>query len=118
MVMRRSAKAATALVDVDVLLPGVGSVAPLAGATTAVLSSGPAAVVEARVPDTVMVADAPVGSVTGREIPLPVPDAVEHDAPAPVAAQFHVTPVIAAGTVSVTSAPVAVEGPALDTVMV
>ena len=51
------------------------------------------------------------------EIVLPEPDAVPHVAP-PLVAHDHVTPVIAAGTVSVIGAFVAVEGPTLATTIV
>ena len=52
------------------------------------------------------------------EIALPLPEAAPHE-PVPVVMEHvQVTPVIAAGTVSVTVAPVTFEGPLLVTVTV
>lgn len=49
---------------------------------------------------------------------FPVPLAAPHVAPTPAATQDQVTPVIEAGTVSATTAFVAVDGPALETTIV
>ena len=96
----------------------LGSLVPLGGAMLAVLVSDPvpAAVAGLSVPVMVSFTLVPGRTVTGVEMVLPEPEAAEHAAPAPVAAHVHVTPVMAEGTVSVSNAEVAVDGPALVTV--
>ena len=85
------------------LLAGLGSVAPAAGVTVAVLDSVPVAPVTI-VADTVKVTEAPTGKLTTSLI-----------APVPLGAQapmhVQVTPLSPAGTLSVTVAPSASEGP-------
>ena len=118
MEIRKSANDATVDAEVAESLPGLLSVVPAAGVIVAVLSSGPPGVEAATVPVTVRVALVPFGNVTGTEIPLPDPDGDEHEAPAPATAHVQVTPAMAAGTTSASTAAVAVDGPALVTVMV
>src|SRR5215510_16183190 len=96
------------------LLAELGSVVPPGAATVAVLVMGPAARVEAVVV-AVKVAFPPISTVTG-VLMLPVPLAGQEE-PAE-AVQVQETLVRSAGKVSVTMAPVAVSGPALDTTMV
>ena len=115
--IRKSANDATVDCDSDESFPGLLSVAP-AGVTVAVLSSGPPGVEAATVPAMVRVMLVPFGMVTGTEMPLPDPDGAEHEAPTPVGAHVQVTPVMAVGTASAITAAVAVDGPALVTVMV
>ena len=81
---------------------------PAGAATVAVLARVPVAV-GAMVPLTVNVAVPPGARVTVA-LMLPLPEPRGHVA-AGGAAQVHVTPVTIAGTVSVTVAPVAVDGP-------
>ena len=119
-VMARSAVARTLSVSVEELFAVTGSTAPGGAATAAVLTRVPVpvGVVGFNVPVIVYVALALVGRVAEVAIALPLPLAAPHDAPEPVATQLHETPVIAAGTVSVIDALVAVDGPALATVTV
>jgi hypothetical protein len=58
------------------------------------------------------------GTVAVVEMAFPEPLAAPHEAPTPAATHDHVTPVIEAGTVSATTALVAVDGPALETTIV
>ena len=101
-------------VSVDELLPGVGSVLPPGSAMLAVLASDPVALAEI-VPVTVNVAVPPLNRVTDA-LMEPAPDA-GHDEPAD-AVHVHVTPLSAAGIVSVTVAAVIVDGPALEATIV
>lgn len=118
-VTERSARGVTLSVSVALLFVAFVSVKPAGAPTPAVLTSVlvPAGVVAARVPTTVYVAVAAAGTVADVAIVLPEPETVPHSAP-PVVAQVHVTPVIAAGTVSVIGADEAVDGPAFATTMV
>ena len=120
MVMARSTMGVTSSVSVALLLSIDGSLVPAGAATLAVLVSEavPAAVVGLSVPVMVSVTLDPGRTVTGVEITLPEPEAALQVAPAPLAAHVHVTPVMAEGTVSVSSAEVAVDGPALVTIRV
>jgi hypothetical protein len=99
---------------VAVLLAGVGSVVPPGSAMLAVLANEPVALGEIR-PVTVNVAVPPDNNVTDALIE-PEPDA-GHDEPAD-AAQVHVTPLSAAGIVSVTVAAVIVDGPPFEETIV
>ena len=110
LVIARSARRVMVVVSVAVLLAGVGSVTPPGAATVAVFDKVPVAVA-ATVADTVNVAAPPAASVTEALI-APAPDEGQLE-PAPVAAQVHVTPVSDAGNVSLTLAPVTVDGPLL-----
>jgi hypothetical protein len=97
-------------VSVAVLFAGVGSVDPPGSATLAVLVSDPVALGEI-VPVIVKVA-VPLGTSVTEALIEPVPDAA-HDEPAE-ATHDQVTPERVAGMVSVTVAPVIVEGPAFE----
>src|SRR5204863_9961868 len=101
-------------VSVALLLPGVGSVAPLGTATVAVLTSVPVAAAE-RVAVSVYVTLAPTGRLTVSAM-LPAPDAVHVPPPAPTHVQL--APLNTAGNVSVTVAPVTLLGPAFDATIV
>jgi len=101
-------------VSESVLFADVGSDAPGGGATLAVFTSTPTAAGET-VPVTVKVTVPPTGTVT-LWVMGPLPAAVQ--TPPPVPAHVQVTPVSAAGTASVTTAPTALVGPALVTVIV
>ena len=91
------------------LLPGVGSVTPAGAAIVAVLTRLPVADALI-VPVTVNVTEPPTGRLTvALMLPLPLAGQV---AP-PVAVQVQVTPVRAAGIVSVTVAAVTADGPVL-----
>ena len=57
------------------------------------------------------------GNVTSASM-LPLPAAVRHSAPAPLAAQVQLNPVSGAGSASRTSASATFDGPALLTTMV
>jgi len=115
LVIETSARRVTVVVSVAELLPGVGSVEPPGRATVAVLDSGVVIVVEATVADTVNVTEPPDSTLTDAEM-LPDPEAGQLE-PA-VAAQVQVTPVSAAGMLSVTVAPVIAEGPAFEATIV
>ena len=107
--------APTVSVSVAELLPDTGSVKPAGTATVAVLDSDPDADGDT-VPWTVNVAVPPFIRFTADVLMLPVPDAGQL-LPA-LAAQVHVTPVIAAGIMSVTVAPLTANGPLLITTIV
>lgn len=105
--------------SVAVLLPGVVSVWPAPAATVAVFDRLPV-VAGATVPLAVYVTKlpAPTGTLTFvKERVLPAEPLVPQEA-VPDATQLKVTPVIAAGTASVTVAPVAFDGPLFDTTIV
>ena len=106
-------------VSVAKLLPGVGSVCPDPAVTVAVFARSPVAAA-LTVPLTVMVTKLPLPAL----ILTPVNDTVlppgltlVPQTAVPLATQLVVTPVIAAGTVSATLAPMAFVGPALPTTM-
>ena len=101
------------------LLAALVSVEPAGAATAAVLeivlSNGALGLTVAVM---TYVADVPLGRVTVVEMALPDPLPPPHAAPAPDGVQVQLTPVRLAGTVSVTGAAVAVDGPALATTTV
>ena len=106
-------------VSVAVLFAGAVSIAPAAAVTVAVLTRSPVAS-GLTVPSIVSVRwlPPPGGRLAlVRLTLLPATLVVPHRA-SPAATQCAVTPVIAAGTVSVTRTSVAVEGPALVTTSV
>src|SRR5690242_5291795 len=105
----RSACGFSVSVSVALLLPGVGSVVPAGAAIVAVLARLPVALA-LTVPASVNVAVPPTGMFTVAAM-LPLPDAGPLAPPAYTAVQ--VAPVMVAGTVSATVAPVALLGPAL-----
>ena len=107
-----SARGVSVSVSVAELLPGCGSATELD--TVAVLERVPVAAAEI-VPVAVYVTEPPEGRLTV-SLMLPEPDAVQVPPPAPT--QVHETPVIAAGNMSATVAPVTPLGPAFDAVMV
>ena len=110
MVTVRSVWGVTVVTSVAELLAGVGSETVPGNVMLAVLLIVPVA--EAMtVAEIVNVAEPPGASVTEADT-LPLPDA-GHDDPA-LAEQVHVAPVSVAGIVSLTVAPVTVEGPGLD----
>src|SRR6187549_3290223 len=113
--MLRSACDPAGLVSVALLLPPTGSVTPSGGVTVAVLTSAPVAPA-GTVPLTVKVALVPTGNVTSASM-LPVPAAVPHSAPAPLAAHVQPNPASGAGSASCTRALVTFEGPLLVTTM-
>src|SRR5437868_6669958 len=117
--MARSETKAGVSVSVAVLLPGVGSVVPAGGVTTAVLTRLPVAAAEA-VPVTVKVTELPAPAamftVAARLLPEPVAPAVTEAVP--VVLEVQVTPVKVAGIVSAMVAPVTLLGPVFVTVMV
>ena len=114
LVIDRSAVGTNVSVSVAVLLPGVGSTVPPGRATVAVFDRVPVAAAEI-VPVTVKVA-VPLGARVTEELIEPEPEP-GHDEPAD-AEHVHVTPVRAAGMVSVTVAAVIVEGPAFEATIV
>ena len=95
-------------VSVALSLAGFGSMMPMGGATVAVLTRVPKAVLRQRAGGGVgrRVADGQGDAV----VMLPAPDGLCSSLP--LAVQVQVQPVSAAGKVSVTVAPVAVLGPA------
>jgi hypothetical protein len=96
----------------------VGSETPLAGVITrAVFASVPLAVGET-VPETVYVTEELAGRLAVVLIALPLPLPAPQVAPPVAEPQVQVTPVIVAGTVSVTIDPVDASGPALLTTIV
>src|SRR5438132_431421 len=113
--MAKSALGPRVSVSVALLLPGVGSVTPAGAATEAVLVSDPVAA-GSMFPVRVYVAVPPTGrwSVV---LMLPVPLAAPQLEPAD-ATHAQVAPVRAAGTVSVTPAPMTELGPLLVTMIV
>ena len=113
-VIERSAVGVVASVSLAELLPGVGSVVPAGTATVAVLTSMPVAAADS-VAVSVYVTLAPAGRLTVSAM-LPLPDAVHVPPPAPT--QVHVAPVSAAGSVSITVAPLTALGPAFDATIV
>src|SRR5215472_14439186 len=88
------------LVSVALLLPDTGSVTPGGGATVAVLVSCPV-VAAGTIPVTVNVAWVPTGTVTKASM-LPLPAAVPHAAPAPLAVQVQPKLASGAGSTSCT----------------
>jgi hypothetical protein len=109
LVIDRSPVGFSASVSVAELLPGVGSVTPPGTAIAAVLMRLPVADALI-VAVTVNVAAAPTGRFN-EALMLPLPLA-GHEAP-PLVEHVHVTPLNAAGIVSVTVAAVTADGPAL-----
>src|SRR5947209_3157789 len=117
--MARSATGAGVSVSVALLLPGVGSVSPLGGATVAVLTRSPVAegrAVPRTVKTTPLPAPAAMSTTALRLLPEPVAPLVTEALP--VVLEVQVTPVRILGRVSATLAPTASLGPALVTVMV
>jgi hypothetical protein len=115
LVIERSALGARVSVSVAVLFTPLGSLPPAGAAIVAVLVIDPVAAAE-MVPETVNVAVPAIARLT-LALMVPLPDAGQLE-PA-VAVHVHVTPVIVAGNVSVTVAPVITEGPAMfDATMV
>src|SRR6187551_2435209 len=106
----------TVLFAVLLLLPGTGSVTPIGGVTVAVLTSAPV-VAAGTVPLTVKVALVPTGRLTSASM-LPVPAALPHDAPAPLAVHVQPNPASAGGNASCTRALLTFDGPALLTTIV
>ena len=106
-------------VSVAESLPGVGSVCPAPAVTVAVFTRLPVAA-GLTVPLIVMVRKLPAPALMFTPVndtALPA-DALVPQLAVPLATQFAVTPVIFAGTVSATLAPVAFPGPALLTTSV
>src|SRR3954451_21516020 len=108
LVIDRSPVGVSVSVSVAELLAGVGSVTDAGAETGAVFARVPVADAES-VPVTVKVA-LPPGASVPVGLMLPVPDGEGQVEPA-VAEHVHATPATAAGRVSATVAPVAVEGP-------
>ncbi len=113
LVIDRSAFGFTVVVSVAELSPGLGSLAPTGAATVAVLVIIPVAepttvaVTEnVTVPPTATLIDS-----SSEPVPLAAHDPFD-------AAQVHDTPVSDAGTASVSVAPTASDGPALEAVTV
>jgi hypothetical protein len=107
LVIRKSVCGVTVVTSVAQLFPGVGSVTVLGGVMVAVLLIVPVA-------DAITVAEIenvvePPGSSVTDAAMLPLPEA-GHDDPT-VAEHVHVAPLSDAGIVSVTVAPVTVDGP-------
>src|SRR5260370_442810 len=102
-------------VSVALLSPKLGSVTPAGSVTVAVLLRMPVALA-ATVALTVKVAIPPTGRLTVVPM-LPLPEAEPHEPPADPT-QFQLTPVRAAGMVSVTVAPVTALGPAFEATIV
>ncbi len=98
-------------VSVALSFPAVGSVVPEGGATVAVLARLPVAE-DDTVPVTIIVALDPEVRVAEVDTLLPLPEVGVHDA------HDQLTPVIVAGTVSVTDAPDTSDGPLLVTTIV
>src|SRR6185369_12387782 len=96
--------------SVALLLPPFGSVTPTGVAMLAVLLIVPAAA-PSTVPVRVKITLPPEGRLT---LWVMFPDPLGAHVPPPAPAQVQVAPVIAAGTVSVTVAPVTADGPALE----
>src|SRR5580765_8958324 len=111
--MPRLALGDSVSVSVALLLPGVGSVIPPAGATVAVFTSEPVAPAPT-VQLAVKVTLPPLGRLT-ELLMLPEPDAVHVPPPAPT--QVH-EQVRDAGNVSATVEPGALLGPGFDAVIV
>lgn len=107
LVMARSDVTRTVSVSVAELLPGVGSVTPTGAAMVAVLASEPVAVGLTDA-ESVYVAVPPTSRLTV-SLMLPVPDGTQLE-PAD-AVQVHAALVSVAGSVSVTAAPVTIDGP-------
>src|SRR5690242_20241973 len=109
-----STSACGVMVSASVLFAELGSDAPDGGVTLAVLTSRPVAVADT-VPVAVNVTDPPTGTLT-LALMLPAPEgSVQTPPPAPM--QVQVTPVSAAGKLSITVAPIASLGPAFVTVI-
>src|SRR5262245_13836439 len=100
--MATSAAGAAGPVSVALMLPGTGSLVPSGGVTVTVLLSVPVAAAGTR-PVTTKLALVPTGSVT-RASMSPLPLAVPHAAPAPLAVQVQVNPASGAGNTSCTRA--------------
>ena len=107
---------------VALLFPVAESLVPTAGVIVTVLVTVDAGVVAGTVATIVRVTEPPGATVIGRSIAFvgALPFAALHDEPAgaAAAAQVQVTPVSGEGTLSVILAAVAVDGPALLTVIV
>lgn len=118
-VMARLACGVTLSVSVAALLVVLVSKTPDGNVAVAVFINVlvPAGVAGLSVPITVYVALPPAATVAEVLMEFPVPLAAEHEDEA-VAAQLHVTPVNAAGTVSTTVIPDDEEGPELATTTV
>src|SRR5438552_9031296 len=101
-------------VSVALLLPGTGSATPPGGVTDAVLARVPVAA-GSIVPVSVYVTEPPAGRLTV-SLMVEAPAAVQVAPPAPT--QVHVTPVSAAGGVSLTVDPGAASGPELAATIV
>jgi hypothetical protein len=115
-VIDRSAVAPTLTIAVPVLLPGVGSVTEEGTAAVAVLVIGPPGNDAAT--DVVMMNVATALGAKSTVVPM-FPDPVAApQAPVPAIEQVHVAAPKPAGKLSVTVAPLTVEGPPLVTVMV
>jgi hypothetical protein len=113
-VIESSAWGVNVSVSVAVLLAGVGSITPPGTVTVAVLTRLPVA--EAlTVPVRVYVTLPPTGRFT---VALMLPDPLAVQVPPPAPTQVQVGPVIAAGTVSATVAPVTALGPGFDATIV
>ena len=110
LVIPKLARGVNVSVSVAELLAPVGTFPAAGAATVAVLTSDPVAVADT-VPVTVNVTVPAIARLT-LALMLPLPDAAGHVEPAE-AAQVHVTDVSAAGNVSVTVAPVMMDGPAM-----
>ncbi len=108
LVIDRSPTGSTWVVSVAELFVVFGSLAPGGTSTWAVLVIVPAVAVTVAV--TVNVIDAPTGRSTS-SLMLPTPAAAQ--VPPPLAVQLQVTAARPAGTVSVTTAPVTLDGPVL-----
>jgi hypothetical protein len=114
LVIERSARGVNESVSVAELLAPLVSLLPTGAAMVAVLTSEPVAAAETE-PLTVNVA-VPETRRVAVALMLPLPEAGQLE-PA-LAAQVQVTPVKAAGKVSVTVAPVITDGPAFDATIV
>ena len=113
LVMKRSAFGFSDVTSVAELFPGLGSSAPTAAATVAVLAIVPVAE-PTIVPVTVNVTLPPtVTSIAWLIAPAPLAGQLP-----PTAVHVHVTPESTAGTRSTRVAPVAADGPALVTTTV
>jgi hypothetical protein len=115
LVIERSLCGVSVSVSVAESLPLLVSVNPPGAVTVAVFDSDSVAA-ELIVPVAVYVTELP-GGIVSVSLMLPDPAAVLPVAP-PEAMLVNATPVIVAGNVSATVAPVAVDGPALLTVIV
>ncbi len=115
LVIARSACAVSVSVSVALLLPGLVSVTPAGGVTVAVFDSVPLAL-PLMVAASVYVIVLPAGRLTV-SLMLPLPLAVKPEAP-PVPTAVNVSLTIAAGSTSLTVAPITSLGPLLVTTIV